>query len=112
MVNKKVVTIKSIHSILFFLMIFCLFYILYCAIARTYDWTLLTAIVILMINGLSIALNRGRCPLTTLAEKYGSENGAVTHIFIPKFCARYVFKFFAVVSAIEVVLLGIGYYMQ
>ena len=110
MPNKKVFFIKFIHSVLFFVMVFCLFYILYCAITGTYDWTLLTAIVLLLIDGLSIALNRWRCPLTTLAEKYGAENGAVTHIILTPWCARYVFKFFIVAAAIEVVWLGIGYF--
>ena len=87
-----------------------LFYTLYCAIARIYDWTLLAAIVIIVIDGLSIVLNCGRCPLTTLAEKYGAENGAVTHLILPKWAARYVFKFFTVLVAIELVLLGIGYF--
>ena len=110
MVNKKVFVIKFIHSILFWLMVFCLFYILYCAITRTYDWTLLTAIVIIVIEGLSLAFNHWRCPLTTLAEKYGAENGAVTHIFMPKLCAHYVFKFSMVLFTIEIVWLGIGYF--
>ena len=110
MENQKVLTIKSIHLTLFILMCICLFYILYCAITSTYDWTLLTAIVIILINGLSIVLNRGRCPLTTLAEKYGAENGAVTHLIMPKWAARYVFKFFTLVAVIEVIWLGIGYF--
>ena len=110
MLNKKVFAIKSIHLALFIIMSISLFYILYCGISRTYDCTLLTAICILLINGLAIVLNRGRCPLTTLAEKYGAENGAITHLILPKWAARYVFKFFTVVAAIEVVLLGFGYF--
>ena len=110
MLNKKVFAIKSIHLALFIIMSISLFYILYCGISGTYDWTLLTAICILLINGLAIVLNRGRCPLTTLAEKYGAENGAITHLILPKWAARYVFKFFTVVAAIEVVLLGFGYF--
>jgi len=110
MANKKVFIIKFIHSILFWLMVFSLFYTLYCAITRTYDWTLLVAMVVILIDALSIVLNRGRCPLTTLAEKYGAENGAITHLFMPVFCARYVFKFFTVLFAVEIVWLGIGYF--
>ena len=112
MENKKVFITKSIHLTLFILMCVSLFYILYCAITRTYDWTLLAAILMILINGLSIVLNHGRCPLTTLAEKYGAENGAVTHLVLPKSAARYVFKFFTVVAAIEVVWLGFGYFIM
>jgi hypothetical protein len=109
-VNKKVFIIKFVHSILFWLMAFCLFYILYCANTGKYDWTLLTAVGIIIIEGLSLVLNRWRCPLTTLAEKYGAENGAITHLFMPAFFARYVFKFFTVLFIIELVWLGLGYF--
>jgi hypothetical protein len=109
--NKKVFAIKSIHLTLFILMCVSLFYVLYCAIAGIYDWTLLTAIIFVVIDGLSIAFNRGRCPLTTLAERHGAENGAVTHLILPKWAARYVFKFFMVLGAIELVLLGAKYFI-
>ena len=109
MENRKVFAIKFIHSLFFLLMVFSLFYTLFCCITGTYNWTLIAAMVIILLDGLSIALNRGRCPLTTLAEKYGAENGAVTHLFIPMFMARYVFKFFTVLFAVEIVWLGLGY---
>jgi len=110
--KKKIFVIKLIHSILFFLMVLCLFYVLYCAISRTYDWTLLIAMVIIILEGLSLVFNRGRCPLTTLAEKHGAENGAVTHLFMPILCARNVFKFFTVLFAIELVWVSFGYFLN
>ncbi len=109
-VNKTVFTIKSIHLVLFILMIISLFYALYCAIAGIYNWLLLAAIIMILIEGVSIALNHFRCPLTTLAERYGAENGAVTHIIVGKWAARYVFKFFTVLFIIELIWLGIGYF--
>jgi len=42
--NKKIFAVKLIHSIIFFFMVACLAYILYCAIAGRYDWTLLVAL--------------------------------------------------------------------
>ncbi|MBA7666980.1 hypothetical protein ES703_75065 [subsurface metagenome] len=100
MVNKQVFFIKLIHSTIFFIMVICLFYILYATIIRKYDWILLTAIVMILIDGASIALNRWRCPLTTLAEKRGAADGAITHMF----------KFFIVLYVIELVWLGISYF--
>ena len=111
MTNNKVFVIKSIHLALFILMIIALFYTLYCAIAGIYNWTLFTAMGIVLIDGLSIVFNRGRCPLTTLAEKHGAENGAVTHLIMPKWAARYVFKVFIVIFVLEVILLGLGYFI-
>ncbi len=110
MENKKVFVIKSIHAVLFLLLVFCLFDVLFIAVTRSYDWTLFPAIGIIVFDGVAIVSNRGRCPLTTLAERYGAKNGAVTQIFLPDFLARYVFKFFTVLFVIELIWLGWGYF--
>jgi len=110
MQRNKIFVVKSIHIAIFYFMSICLFYILYRAITRTYDWTLLVAIVAIAINGLAILLNHFECPLTTLAKKYGDPKGSVTDILLPAWCARHVFKFFIAVAAIEVVWLGIGFF--
>jgi len=110
--NKTAFTIKAVHLTLFILMIVSLFYALYCAIARVYNWILLASMIMILIDGVSIALNRGRCPLTTLAERYGTENGAVTHLIMPQWAANYVFKFFIVLFVIELIWLGIGYFTR
>ena len=111
-VNKTVFTIKAIHLAIFFLMIICLFYALYCAIAGVYNWILLAAIIMILIEGISLALNHWICPLTTLAERYGAENGAITHLIMPKWAARYVFILFTVLFVIELIWLGIGYFTR
>lgn len=108
--NKTVFTIKAIHLTLFILMVISLFYSLYCAIAGVYNWLLLAAMIMILIDGLSIALNRGRCPLTTLAERHGAANGAVTHLIVGKWAARYVFKFFIFLFIVELIWLAIGYF--
>jgi hypothetical protein len=110
--NKTVLTIKSIHLTLFILMIVSLFYTLYCAIAGVYNWLLVAAMIMVLIYGLSIVLNKGRCPLTTLAERHGAKNGAVTHLIVGSWAARYVFKFFIVLFVIELIWLGIGYFTR
>jgi hypothetical protein len=108
--NKTVFTIKAVHLTLFILMIVSLFYTLYCAITGVYNWLLLAAMIMILIDGISIALNKGRCPLTTLAERHGAKNGAVTHLILGSWLSRYVFKFFIVLFIIELIWLGIGYF--
>ena len=110
--NKTVFTIKAIHITLFILMIISLFYALYCAIAGVYNWLLLAAMIMILIDGISIALNKGRCPLTTLAERHGAKNGAVTHLIVGPWAARYVFKFFIVLFIVEIIWLAIGYFTR
>jgi hypothetical protein len=111
MQTKKIFLLKFIHSAIFWIMVVCLFYILYCAIARRYDWTLLAAVGFILFEGLALAVNRFRCPLTTLAERWGAEHGAVTDIFLPAWLARNTFKISTVVFIVELVGLAIGYFL-
>jgi len=108
--NKKIFAIKFVHSVIFIFMVACLVYILYCAIIRRYDWTLLAALIAIFIEGLALLLNRGRCPLTTLAEKHGALNGAVTDMFLPDWLTRHTFKIAMVWVAIELIWLAWGYF--
>ena len=90
----------------------CLIYILYCGITKTYNWALLLAISAILINGLALLLNHGRCPLTILAEKHGAEKGSVTDIFLPAWIARHLFRLSTVLFSTELVLLAFGYFMK
>lgn len=110
--RNKIFLIKFFHSIIFIFMSACLGYILYCAITRTYDWTLLTALGSLSINGLALLFNHCECPLTTLAKEYGDPKGTVTDILLPAWCARNVFRFATVFLAVGLVLLGLGYFLK
>jgi hypothetical protein len=112
MQSKRIFALKFIHSAVFLLMVVCLFYILYCCIARRYDWSLLAALGFIFLEGLSLAVNRFRCPLTTLAERWGAEHGAVTDIFLPGWLARNTFKISTVMVILEVIWLAIGYFAK
>ena len=74
-------------------------------------WALLLAITAILIEGLALLLNRGRCLLTTLAEKHGVAKGSVTDIFLPQWIARNVFKSATILFAAELGLLAFGYFM-
>jgi hypothetical protein len=108
--SKKVFIIKLIHSFIFLFMVACLVYILYCAIAGRYDWTLLFTLVAISLEGLVLLLNHGKYPFTDLARKYGDPNGSVTDIFLPMWCARHTFKISMVVVTIELIWLAWGYF--
>src|SRR4030067_3429688 len=108
MVNKKVLAVKLVHSVVFFFMVFCLSYIFYCAVARRYDWTLLAALGAIFLEGLALLVNHWECPFSTLAKKLGDAKGSVTDIFLPALSARHTFKISTVVLSIELVLLAWG----
>jgi len=110
MFSKKLFAVKFVHSIIFFFMVACLCYILYCAIVGRYDWTLLLALVAISVEGLVLLINRGQCPFTGLARKLGDPNGSVTDLFIPLQFARHTFKVSLVVVIIELIWLAWGYF--
>jgi hypothetical protein len=107
--TRKIFAVKLVHSIIFFFMVACLAYILYCAIARRYDWMLLVALIAIAIEGLVLLFNHGQCPFTGLARKYGDPNGSVTDIFLPMWCARHTFRISTTLLAIELIWLAWGY---
>jgi hypothetical protein len=110
--TRTIFIIKFVHSIIFIFMVACLAYILYCAAARRYDWTLLIALGAIFLEGLALLLNRWHCPLTSLAEKYGALNGAVTDIFLPDWLTRHTFKVSTALVIIELVWLAWGYFTR
>lgn len=110
--EDKVFIVKLVHSIIYFFMVACLCYIFYCALTGRYDWTLLIALIAICVEGLVLLLNRGRCPFTPLAEKYGAAHGAVTDLFLPMWCARHTFSISTTVFIIELVWLAIGYFTK
>ena len=110
-VLDKIFFIKLVHSLIFFLMVGCLAYILYSGITKTFNGVLLFALIAFLIEGITLIINRWRCPLTTLAEKYGAEKGTVTDIFLPAIISRNVFKISIVLFPAELVFLGIRYFI-
>ncbi len=92
-------------------MLVCLLYILYAGVTGTFNLVLLIAIIAIFIEGIALILNKWRCPMTTLAEKYGAEKGSVVDLFLPAIMARTSFKWFTVLFVAELILLGIRYFI-
>lgn len=83
--------IKFVHSFIFFLMTACILYVLYSGLFNRVGWLTLISIVLVVVEGIALAINRWRCPLTTLAENMGAEDGSVTGIFLPRWLAKRAF---------------------
>jgi len=108
--NQKIILIKLVHSLIFWFQIACIAYLLYAAITRTLNIFILIPIASILLNGLLLALNKGRCPFTNLAEQYGAARGSVTDLFLPDVIARNIFKVCTPFFIIELVALAIRYF--
>jgi len=80
-VRSKLFFIKFVHSLIFWWQVVCLGYLLFACITKTFNILVLLAIISILLNGLLLLINKGRCSFTTMAEKQGAEKGSVTDIF-------------------------------
>ena len=102
--QRKVLLIKTVHSMIFWLMSGCVGYLYYAALTGQAGWYPYLAIGLVCAEGAVLFLNRGRCPLTTLALRYGAASGSVTDIFLPGWAAARVFP---VCGALFIIGMGI-----
>jgi len=89
--ERKIFWVKFVHSLIFFVMTVCILYVLYSGVVNRVGWLTLFCILLVFGEGAAVAINRGRCPLTTMAENMGAEDGSVTGIFLPRWLADRVF---------------------
>lgn len=83
-----IVAVKAFHSAVFLLLQSMICYLVYKGIRGESDRKAAIAAVIVGGECAIYAGNRFRCPLTGVAERLGSEHGAVTDIFLPGWLAR------------------------
>ena len=107
---NKLFVIKLVHSVIFWWQAACLAYILYAGITGTFNILLLIVILSILVNGVLLLFNHGRCPFTTLAENQGAQKGSITDIFLPDWVARNIFRVSFPFFSAEIVLLAVRYF--
>ncbi|RJQ39379.1 MAG: hypothetical protein C4555_03400 [Dehalococcoidia bacterium] len=108
--TRKLFLIVTLHSVIFWFQVACLGYLLYAGLSRSFSLWLVIPASSILLNGLLLLLNRGRCPFTALAEKEGAGKGPVTDLFLPGWAARNVFRVGIVLFPAEIALLALRYF--
>lgn len=101
-----IVVVKSGHTVIFLGMAACVFHILYAGLTGSVSTLTMISIAVILFEGLVLLVNRGRCPLTDLAESLGSEHGSVSDIFLPAWFTPHIPAVFSTLFVIG--LAGIG----
>ena len=86
--------IKLVHSLAFGVIQTAIVYLLYKGLRRQTDRNAAVAGSIAIGESAIYAVNGFRCPLTDLAERLGSEHGAVTDIFLPRWLAANIARIY------------------
>src|SRR5712692_5851955 len=89
--KPALVGVKTLHSLIYFSIEFCMGYLIYTGLKGREDRR--TAIAAGVVAGESIIFlgNRCRCPLTGVAEDLGAARGSVTDIYLPRWLASNIF---------------------
>ena len=79
------VSIKTVHTLIFLLMSAAILYVLYSGLTRRYDAWLVIALGAVVLECVVFLANNRRCPLTKWARQYGDANGNdwIADIFLP-----------------------------
>lgn len=77
--------IKSVHSLIFFVVSAAIFYVWYAIFTDTQNTLLWLSVATIILETVIYLGNGVRCPLTNLAKKYGDETGndLILDIFLP-----------------------------
>lgn len=102
--------VRTVHTIIYLVMAAATVYVLYCGLAGVWGPVLNFALFLLTIECAVFVGDGMKCPLTTLAQKYGAEKGYVFDTFLPERATRYTFRFFGSLLAIGLLLLVIRYF--
>ncbi len=84
------IAIKTVHTIAFFSIGSCLVYLVWSGLAKRSDRRAAIAGAVVTGETLVYALNRFRCPLTSLAIRLGAEHASVADIYLPRWLVTHL----------------------
>src|SRR6185503_17575484 len=102
--REAIFAIKLVHSLAFGVIQTAIVYLLYKGLRRQTDRNAAIAASIAIGESAIYAGNGFRCPLTDLAERLGSEHGAVTDIFLPRWLAANVARIYTPLLLLAIAL--------
>jgi hypothetical protein len=89
-VRPAVVAVKAFHTGVFFVVAASILYLLSSALSRRTDARAAVAGAVVAGEALIFAASGWRCPLTSVAERLGADNGSVADIYLPGWIASHV----------------------
>jgi hypothetical protein len=104
--NSAIVAIKIVHSVIFLVESASVAVIFALGLTGGHSRWLKPALAAALAETAIFVANRGRCPLTGVAEELGAESGRVSDIFLPRWLADRIPMVFGPPLALGLVLLA------
>lgn len=105
----KLVLIKSIHTLIWIVMVCIIGYVVYSGISgniTAYSWLAVAAVIA---EGLVLWLFKGKCPLTVWARNHSDSQKHNFDIYLPEWLAKYNKLIFTTVFVVGLVLMLLKY---
>lgn len=96
--------IKTIHTIIWAVMVAAILYIVYCGLTNQTNFLLWFSIGLIILEGLTLIFYKWHCPLTLIAKKYTHERDDNFDIYLPLFLARYTKTIFSILFLLGIIL--------
>jgi len=82
------IVVRALHSAVFLAELWAILWIVATGLVGRRDRSVAVAAALVGAESVVFVTNRGACPLTPLAERYGAEDGRVSDMFLPDALAR------------------------
>jgi hypothetical protein len=96
--------IKLLHTIIWAVMAAACCYVLYAGIVGLRNTLVWVCIVLILLEGIVLLINRWTCPLTKIARKYTNDRQENFDIYLPVWLAKYNTLIFTIMFVAGLVL--------
>lgn len=86
--GKRLLLIKLVHTVIWMFYVAVISYVVYAGFSNTLHSFVWIAIGLVVLEGVILILNQGKCPLTPMAAKLTSERADNFDIFLPNWLAK------------------------
>ena len=100
----KLIAVKLIHTLIWFVFVTAILYVCYAGAFDRVNRLVWFCIGAVIIESIVLLINKGRCPLTSLAGKYTDARPIGFDIFLPEWLARYNKILFSTVFIVGLIL--------
>lgn len=102
--------VKTIHSLIWLIMVLAIFYILYAGITNHFDIYFFISMSLMVVEGIILIINRGACPLTLLSKNLKSDYCEGDDIFLPRWLAVHNRLVFTSILVVGLVISGYRFF--
>lgn len=105
MKERKLLVIKSVHTLIWLLYNVVIFYLLYAVLVDKIDKWVWICVGLVLAEGLVLLLFKWFCPLTVLARRYSDSTKDNFDIFLPNWLAKHNKTIYTSIFAMSILIL-------